>query len=335
MAIEAFRNSQTEACSFRGSIVYLILPIALAVLTLTWLQLRRFTLIWVDRPTSIVESIFAGIAAWLFLLSLVVWFGGMVATFLDFISSHDTIDIWAVIFSLVLTGYVSIFILRSRSELGIDNTIDYIKEAIQFRRSAQSRLDLISLITQRQQTRRSRPVAGNDIKTIQRIRLQANLSKEKELEAQLVLLREGTTIDISEVWRRQMKIHSPHPFCDKVQELRIEPARKRFSLFIDFPEFNEEQFKDEMTVLRFNRQLYNFLQSMNSESWLKPYTPFFDSYFLLCRAKRVNKNSTEVFYPFMKTGILVSELRKIEGFYFNPRKLSEIAAVAFNNGAQV
>jgi len=43
----------------------------------------------------------------------------------------------------------------------------------------------------------------------------------------------------------------------------------------------------------------------------------------------------QVFYPFMKAGMLVSELRNLEGFYFNPRKLSEIATVAFNDGAQV
>jgi hypothetical protein len=40
-------------------------------------------------------------------------------------------------------------------------------------------------------------------------------------------------------------------------------------------------------------------------------------------------------YPFMKVGALVSELRKLEGSYFNPRKLSEITTLAFNSGAQV
>jgi len=332
--MEAYRNTQTEAYSFRGIIVYLILPIALGVLILTWLLLRRFTLIWVNRPTSFVESMVAGIAAWLFLFSLVIWLGGIALTFLDFISSHMTIEIWEVIISTLLTGYGAVFILRSRSELGIDDTQDYIKEALQFRRSAQTRLDIVALIKQRQK-QRIRTVPAIDPTTLQRARLQANLTKEKELENQLALLREGTTLDISDVWDTQTKMHSPHPFCSKVEESRIEPNRKRFSLFIDFPEFNEEQFKDEMTVLRFNRQVYDFLQALNSESWLKPYTPFFESYFLICRALRVNKDDTEVFYPFMKTGILVSELRKLEGFYFNPRKLSEIAAVAFNNGAQV
>ena len=331
MSAEAYRSSQTEALSFRSSIVYFILPIALTVLIFTWLLLRRYTRIWVDRPISIIESTVAGIAAWIFLLSIVAWLGGMVITLLEFLSSHNARDIWAVIISVILTGSGMVFILRSRSEFGIDDTQDYIMEAIQFRRSGQHRLDLISLMRLRQK-QRNQPVVEN---SAERIRLQAKLSKGKELETQLTLLREGTLVDISEMWHTQTKMHSPHPFCNKVEESRIEPNRKRLSLFIDFPEFNEAQFKDEMTVLRFNRQVYDFLQSINSEAWLKPYSTFFDSYYLLCRAIRINKDNTEVFYPFMKAGILVSELRKLEGFYFNPRKLSEIAAVAFNHGAQV
>jgi hypothetical protein len=312
----------------------MILPIALAVIVLSWLMLRRFTNIWIDRQISFIESAVAGITAWVFLVSMVIWFGGMVLTLLEYLSSHAPLDIWALIFSTMLTGFGANFFLRSRSEFNLDETKDYLKEAIQFRRSAQSRLDLLSLIQQRQR-QRTQPAAGNDPESLQRARLQTNLKKVKELDAQFALLREGTTIDMSEVWSTQTKMHSFHPFCEKVEEVRIEPNRKRLTIFIDFPEFREAQFKDEMIVLRFNRQVYDFLQSMNSESWLKPYVPFFESYFLMCRAKRTNKDSTEVFYPFMKTGILVSELRKLEGSYFNPRKLSEIAAVAFNHGAQV
>jgi hypothetical protein len=334
MSVEAYRSSQTEAPSFRGIIVYVILPIALAVLIVTWLLLRRFTHIWIDRPTSFLESIIAGISAWLFLFSILLWLSGMILTVLEFLSSHDSTDIWAIIFATLLTGFGTDFLLRSRSAFGIDDTKDYIKEAIQFRRSGQRRLDLISLMQQRQKRRKQR-VTGVNPESLQRARLQASLSKEKELDAQLVLLREGTAIDISEIWYMQKDMHLLHPFYEKVREARIEPNRKRFSVFVDFPELDETQFKDEMVILRFNRQVYDFFQSISAESWLKPYAPFFENYFLMCRAKRVNRDNSEVFYPFMKVGILVSELRKLEGFYFNPRKLSEIATVAFNNGAPV
>ena len=334
MSVEAYRSSQTEASSFSSIIVFVILPIALAVLILTWYLLRRFTRIWIKRPTTFAESSIAGIAAWLFILSTLMWFAGMVLTTFEFLSSHASVDIWAIIISASLTGFGTAFFLRSRSEFGIDDTIDYLKEAIQFRRSAQSRLDLISLMKQRQR-QRNRPVVRNDPESLQRARLQANLSKGKELDAQLTLLREGTTIDMIDMWRTQMKMRSHHPFYEKVEEARIEPNKKLFSLFIDFPELNETQFKDEMTVLRFNRQVYDFLQSMNAESWLKPFTSFFESYYLMCRATRMNKDNTELLYPFLKAEMLVSELRKLEGCYFNPRKLSEIAVIAFNHGAQV
>ena len=79
-----------------------------------------------------------------------MWFGGMVLTLFEFLSSHDTLDIWAIIFSTLVTGFGAIFFSDQDLHLDIDDTKDYLKEAIQFRRSAQSRLDLISLMQQRQ-----------------------------------------------------------------------------------------------------------------------------------------------------------------------------------------
>jgi hypothetical protein len=81
--------------------------------------------------------------------------------------------------------------------------------------------------------------------------------------------------------------------------------------------------------------VYDFFQSINAEPWLKPYSQFFESYFLMCRATKNIPGGAELMYPFMKVEALVSELRKLEGSYFNPRKLSEITTLAFNSGAQV
>jgi hypothetical protein len=314
--------------------MYAVLPIALAVLLVSWFFLRRFTKIWINRPIRITESIFAGITAWLFLLALLTWFGGIVLTLLDFLSKRETIDIWALLFAVLLTGYGSDFIIRARSEMRLDDTQEFLKEALQFRRSAQHRLDLLSL-THMKQSRHNRSLVGNDPDSQERSRLQANLTKEKGLDAQLALLREGKSLDLSDVWRSNVKIHASHDLFEKVEEARIEPARKRLCLFADFSELNETQLKDEMTVLRLNRQVYDFLQTLYTEPWLKPYIPFYESYYLMCRAVRVNKEGVGIFYPFMKVGVPVSELRKLEGLYFNPRRLPEIAALAFNNGAPV
>jgi hypothetical protein len=313
--------------------MYVIFPIAFVGFLLTWPLLRRFTRIWMQRPITVPESMFAGTIAWLFLLSLLAWFCGIGLTIVDYVFTNKIIDIGILFISIVFTGFVIHFINQSRYELRIDETQDFFKEAIQFRRSAQRRLDLLSLMRQERKHKIKRTV--NDLESRQRERLQANLDKEKEQDTQLTLLREGTIIDMSELWRICTQAHSPHPLYEKVQEVRIDPNKKRLSIYADFPELSEEQLKDETTVLRFNRQVYDFFQSMNAEPWLKPYTPFFESYFLMCRATKKIPEGAELMYPFMKVGALVSELRKLEGSYFNPRKLSEITTLTFNNGAQV
>lgn len=314
--------------------MYIVLPITLVVLIPAWLLLRRFTRIWVNRPITILESVFSGFTAWLFLLSLLMWFVGIALTLVEFLSAHQIYDIWALIFSVLLTGYGVDFTIRSSPAMRFDDTKEFIKEAIQFRRSAQRRIDLLTLMQVRREQKK-RYTTGDVLESRQRARLQAELNKGKEIDTQLAMLREGKPIDISEVWRQQTKLRSLHPIYLQVEEAKIEPNRKRLSLHVDFPELKELQLKDEMTILRLNRQVYDFLLSMNSEPWLKPYAAFFESYYLMCRATRISSDGVGQLYPFMKVGVFISELRKLEGSYFNPRKLSEIAALAFDNGAQV
>jgi hypothetical protein len=314
--------------------MYVILPITLAFIIVTWFLLRHYTRIWIDRPISISESVVAGITSWTFLLSIVAWFAGMILALMNFISYHEFDNIWALLFSGLLTGFGIDFIVHSRTEMRIDETKDFIIDAIQFHRSAQHRLDLLSLMQIRRK-QKNQAIAENDPESHHRARLQADLNKERELDFQLKLLREEKQVDISDDWRIHAKQHSPHLLYEKVEEVRIEPKRKRLSIFADFPELDETQLKDEMTVLRFFRQVYDFFQSVNAEPWLKPYMSFFESYYIVCRATKINPEGIKQLYPFMKAGIPISELHRMEDSYFNPRKLSEIAALAFNNGAQV
>jgi hypothetical protein len=310
------------------------MPIALVGLLPAWFILRQFTHVWIEKPISKSESIISGISAWIFLLSSLTWFAGIVLTSIDFFYTHEIEDVLALVFSLLFTGYVLNFYIHSRSELGLDDTYDFISEALHFRRSAQRRLDVLALIKQRQE-QKSKTSSRTSQESLQRARLQVNLSEEKEIKHQLAVLKEGRVMDISETWHGHIKMHAPDTLFTKVWEVRIEPKRKRLSLRVDFPELNEEKLKDETTVLRLNREVYDFLQSLHTEPCLKHYTSFYESCYLVCRATKISEDGTEIFYPFMKVGVLVFELLKHENSYFNPRKLNEITTLVFNNGAQV
>ncbi len=318
-----------------GCIMYIILPIIIVVLVVSWLQLRRLSRIWAQRPVNAYESIIAGIAAWLFLFSILAWLCGIILLCIQVFSSYDITDIMVLIFAILLTGFVLNFYKQSRSELQYDETMDFWKEALQFRRSEQRRLDVLSLMQKERERKQKKKNTAKDSILHERILLQANLDREKEQETQLALLRNGASINLNELWHTHTQTHSSHPLFEKIQEARIDPNKKRLFLHADFSELNEEKLKDDTVVLRLNRQVYDFFQFVNAEPWLKPYTPYYKCYFLICRALKKMPDSTEILYPFMKVEVSVSELRNLEGSYFNPRKLSEIATLTFNGGAQV
>jgi hypothetical protein len=275
----------------------------------------------------------AGTSAWVFLVSSLAWFYGIFLTLMSFLAAHEFIDIGIFFFCILLTGSILNSLLRSRSEIGLDDTQDFFTEAIQFRRSEQRRLDVLSLIQRGRKLQARRTI--NTPESRQRERLQADLSKEKELETQLTLLRQGTPVDISESWRFHRQTHAPTLLYEKVQNATLDPTRKRLSFSVDFPELKEEELKDDTSVLRLNRQIYDFFQSLLAEPWLKPYAVFYESIFLVCRAASTDLTGAQVLYPFLKIGIRTADVHKLEGSYFNPRKLSDIAKLVFKNGAQV
>jgi hypothetical protein len=311
--------------------MYAILMIAIVGFLCSWFLLRRFMRIWIQRPMTHFETMVAWMASWMLLLSLVAWLGGNGLLLIRALAAYKILDISIVVFSLTLTGLIVNYFLRSRPEFYLDKTKDFFIDAVQFRHSPQRRLDVRMLIQEEQRHKTHHPMNNSDSE--QRDRLQSALSKDKELSTQLALLREGTSVDIGEVWRLHTESHSSNLMYKKIQEVRVDPNKKRFSLFADFPELSNEHLNDDTSILRLNRQLYDFLQSLNAEPWLKPYAPFFDNYFMVCRTKKINNEGTEFFYPFMKVAIAVSVLQKLEGSYFNPRQLSKISELDFNQGA--
>jgi len=314
--------------------MYIFLPTVLAVMLVSWLLLRRLARTWIERPPSAGEAFVNGAIAWIFIVSLLSWFAGILLLLSDFLSNHETTDILILIFVLMLTGYGFDFYFRSGTDTGVDDTADFIKEELQFRRSSQRRLDVLALMELRK-AQRERTKGVPDPLADERSRLQADLNKGKDLENQLALLRENTPVDILETWRTKIKARSPHPLYEKVDEARLDPDRKRLILSATFPHFDETQFADESAILRFNRQVYDFFQSVNNEPWLKPYGPFIEGYLLLCRTERPAQRGEPILYPFMKVNILITDLRRLEGTYFNPRRLGDISLLAFNNGAPV
>jgi len=314
--------------------VYVVLIIALTTFVATWLVLRYYSRIWVRRPIAPFESLVSGMVAWLHCFAHIAWYVGIALMGWEFVVTRNISDIWILLFAALLTGYAIDFYVRSKGGIGVENTNEFLKEALQFRRSAQRRLDVLALMNQRR-AQRPQKLDLSDPNVVDRIRLQENLNKEDDIKRQLLLLQRGDTVDLAEIWKQQIEDRTTHPFIEMVEEIRIDPERKRLMIRIMFADVNKERWKDDTNVLRLNRQVYDFFRFLFAEPWLKPYSPFIESYFLLCRSTKPGYNGEPLAYPFLKVGMTTADIQKFEGTYFNPRRLSELAAVAFAYGEPV
>ena len=311
----------------------ILLPIALIIFFFTSWIIRHYTNIWIQRSITAAESGIVGFAAWLLLASIVVWFWGIVSLTLDFISTHDVEDIWILLFAALLTGYALEFYIRSKEELRFAETIDFFKEALQFRRSAQRRLTILDLMEQRR--RRQNASESADTLTPERIKIQASIHQERETNEILSMLKQGKMVDLMNLLRINKKSTVSHPYYDSISEIRIDPTRKRVIITVDLVEISESDLTEDVAVLRFNRQVYDFFQAVQIDSRLKPFANYLESILVICRRLVANKLGESFFQPFFRGGILIEDLRKMEDKYFNPRKLGEIAAIAFRNGEAV
>ena len=316
--------------------MYILLSTTFVCIVLTWSLLRRYTIIWTHRPITMTESFFCGTASWLLLIELMSWAAGIILTVFDVLNSHKGRDIWTILLAVSLTVFFVHFIFRTKSEMEYDNTFDFIKETLQFRRSAQQRLSVIELFQQRQQQKKYARKALQTPDALEHAKLQLHLAQGQDVAGRIDQLRSGQSIDLTEPWNAVTEKYATHPFYSCIQEVKIDPARKRLMLFLNLYEYYEETFTDETAELKLFRQTYDFLQSIRNDLRLKPYAEYISSIYMLCRRiKQVGMESEEVLYPFFKAGVLLDDLKNYEGTYFNPRKLNAIAAVAFQKGDQV
>ena len=106
--------------------MYLILLITFIILIVAWLPFCNITRIWISRPITAAESILAGITSWIFLFTLPLRPTGIVLTIDDLFSTYKTEDLFALIFAVLITGYAVDFIVQSQSEIGFNETLDFI-----------------------------------------------------------------------------------------------------------------------------------------------------------------------------------------------------------------
>lgn len=316
--------------------MYILLGIILLLFLLFWNLLRHYTNVWVHRPLEFHESIVAGINAWFFLFAILSWFIVLLISVVNLITQFELADLWTIILGVSFTGYCVEFALRSRSELILDETIDFFKEALFFRRSSQRRITVLELLEQRRIEREERRKQSKKKRNTEREILELEQKQEKLQQTYFKELQAGNTVSILSYWTLFQGKYVSHEFYDSIVDIRIDPSRKRLMLLLNLDSYNTVSFEEEdVAELRLYRQVYDFLLIIIEDPRVKQYAAFFESIYVLCRRLSKNTHGEDFYYPFLKVGVRVDELQQTIGGYFNPRKFPQIAAIAFKKGLPV
>lgn len=147
------------------------------------------------------------------------------------------------------------------------------------------------------------------------------------LDDELASLKNGKPIDVTDTFRINTFKRTTHNLYPNCRDMRIEPVEKVFSLDVDFTGIRNDAALTSDLIFRVKQDLYDMMQSIISEDWLKPFTEFFDELSVSCCRIKPDSFDLPQRVPFMKVEIPVDELRIREGKFYSVADLHTIATI--------
>ena len=171
------------------------------------------------------------------------------------------------------------------------------------------------------------------LKELERVRAQP--IRSAHLEAELSQLKAGEVTDVTDTFTLNSLRHKTHDFYELASGMLVTPQEKLLSFKLVFPNVNAQTSFDADSVFRLKQGLYDMLQALNSEPWLKPYAEFFGKLKVVCHRTDTDTFGLPIQQPFFSVEIECAELSRREGKLFVATELDKIATVVFDQGKAI
>ena len=140
-------------------------------------------------------------------------------------------------------------------------------------------------------------------------------------------LEAGETVDLTDTLTINTLKHPTLDLYRDCHEMRINAASGLLSFAVHFVRIAAEMAVSPDLIFHVKQDLYDLLQALINEEWLKPYTKFFEKISVTCFRVRLDGFDLPQQHPFMKIDIPVSELRLREGKFYSVADLHSIATI--------
>ncbi|HZY10342.1 MAG TPA: hypothetical protein VFF29_04235, partial [Bacteroidota bacterium] len=272
-----------------------------------------------DQRSQKLIVVFAGLSAWSFVIVVI-----------SVVIKIVTGDLFFILFMLVLTGLALRLIYPLTQVYDTWQIRNFFLQALQFRGYDIWRKDL-NIELEKQKIRqihretsdkpladfesKKKPIPHVNPEEVKREleKIRARPIQSIHLDNELTQLRDGKIVNISESWKLNSFKYSSHRFYDQIKDVHIDPLAKSISLSLDCPDITESKLQDKVFLFRFHQDLYDLLQAIQTEQWMKPYLVFVRQMELTCYTIEADSFVETQLYPFMMITIQFAELKKWEG----------------------
>ncbi|MCI0708342.1 MAG: hypothetical protein L0Y80_12760 [Ignavibacteriae bacterium] len=307
---------------------------------LFYVPLRYLKNLWEHESAPDWATTVAGILTWLMLCSVLLIVYGAFRT--------ATGSIFLLAFVIVGAGFLMYLNNVSPEFLDLPHMIPFLKKTLVFDNIAGKRINLSDELAKLEMRKVYKEVTGTELQQKEKAppkqqQRTEDIQREMELlqnrrivtphlQQELNALEKSESTNISDSWKINSMRSAAHAYYTQVKTVLVNPAERTITVTMDFGEMDIVPMQQSQGVFVFYRELYEFLQAMNTQDWMKPYVKYIDIISLVGTRVETDGFGTASSLTFLRLSILVSELRSREEKFFNAAELPAISTVLFKSG---
>jgi hypothetical protein len=290
----------------------------------------------------------AGILSWGVLLSLAGPAYAMYKLFAAVLKAPNLeagFEIGAV---FILFSIIAKTLVDRPDILNFDQTKPFIRHSLCFRNYHAEHHDLFEALEKKNINDIHKEMTGHDIRESPRTvkvlphidpehakrelaRYRAQPLKSVHIQSELAELRNEQVVDITDTFRINVLKHPTHRLYEHVYELRIDPSVQVLSFKVNLTRLTGDIELDPEKMFHVKQDLYDLLQALNTEEWLKSYASFFEKIQLTSFRVQLDSFDLPQHFPFMSIEIPVRELLMRIGRIYSVADLHTIAVVTMHS----
>lgn len=290
----------------------------------------------------------AGILSWGAVLSLVGPPYALVSLLKAVLKAPDVSAGFEIGAVLILISLLAKTLVDHPEILKWNHMKPFLQHSLLFRSYFGEHIDLFEELEKKRINDIHREISGNDIPDAQqKVRILSHSApgqarqdletlgakplQSAHLKTELEQLKLGTTIDISDTFKINVLKRPTNALYTQAYEMSLDPAERTLRFKVNFTNITVDAKFSAERLFRVKQEVYDLLQALVSEEWLKPYSEFFDLLFLTCFRVQLDGFDLPRQFPFMSIQVPVHELRAREGRIYNVADLHTIAMITMHN----